>query len=95
MFYDESDLTEMVIPITKSLFNGLNVQLSTTKSSEADIRNAVVSDCTVIVTTANKEAVALANFEFKKDIAKTNSNPDIQNIGYFFDVNRPQCYWFL
>lgn len=77
----EEKFCEKVKPILQELLAGLDVELDRRCSEESDARKAVTSDFTVIFTIGGVK-IALVNFELKRDIAGSKSNPDIQNIGY-------------
>ena len=81
--YDtEYSLTTAVKPIIKELVDGLNVKVDSMKSKEEDATRCATSDITFQVC-KNEQWIAIVCWELKRDIARGNSNPDVQNMAYF------------
>ena len=97
MYDTENSLTTAVKPIIKELVDGLNVKVDSMKSKEEDATRFVTSDITFRVW-KNEQWIAIVYWELKRDIARGNSNPDVQNMAYFvrfkktYKDNQLQCY---
>ena len=76
----ETSLTTAVKPIIEELVKGLNVKIDSMKSEEG--KSYVTSDITFQVC-KNGQWIAIVCWELKRDIARGNSNPDVQNMAYF------------